>query len=110
MGDKITSLGDKLEKQQQDLKAGQRGSGVCAHVYVCGVCVVCTCVCARLCACVCVPVSVCICICVSVCVVWYVMDLCVVCSVVYMCVLCVYVCGGVCDWSLCGMVYVCVYM
>ncbi|XP_025219289.1 asialoglycoprotein receptor 2-like [Theropithecus gelada] len=27
VGDKITSLGDKLEKQQQDLKAGQRASG-----------------------------------------------------------------------------------
>uniref|UniRef100_A0A8D2FZ34 Asialoglycoprotein receptor 2 n=1 Tax=Theropithecus gelada TaxID=9565 RepID=A0A8D2FZ34_THEGE len=32
VGDKITSLGDKLEKQQQDLKAGQRASGVWGHV------------------------------------------------------------------------------
>ena len=35
VGDKITSLGAKLEKQQQDLKAGQRASGVCAHVRAC---------------------------------------------------------------------------
>ena len=79
MGDKITSLGAKLEKQKQDLKAGQRASrGMCACVRV-------RCVCR---------------VCVSVRVGCCVMDACVVCSV-YMCVLCVHVwCSvmGPCVW------------
>lgn len=58
MGDKITSLGDKLEKQQQDLKAGQRASGVCAHVRAC-VCVWCVCS-VHICVCACVRLQVCV--------------------------------------------------